>query len=116
MFKVGDKVERTGLNFYKVKTGRQYTVRYVNATADEMELEEVVGSYSISEFKKVGPPTFWMVYNPRHSAPRVQHPTHEAAVAEAQRLARLQPDDTFYVLAVSAIVKAEVSISTTEVK
>lgn len=114
MFKVGDKVERTGLNFCKVKTGRQYTVRYV--TGSVMGLEEVTGSYCFSEFKKVGPPTFWMVYNPRHSAPRVQHPTHKEAVAEAQRLARLQPDDTFYVLAVSAIVKAEVSVSTTEVK
>ena len=41
---------------------------------------------------------FYMVYNPNGKTPKVQHATHAAAKAEAQRLAALQPNDQFYIL------------------
>lgn len=42
--------------------------------------------------------TFWLVWNPRNRPPLVRHPTELVARAEAERLARKHPGDTFYVL------------------
>ena len=41
---------------------------------------------------------FWMVYAPQGGPPRVEHPTAEAAKAEATRLAALYPGRQFFVL------------------
>lgn len=41
---------------------------------------------------------FWMVWNPKRDTPAYQHHSHEAAVSEAERLARLNPGQRFYVL------------------
>lgn len=43
---------------------------------------------------------FWLVYNANRSlnTAKVKHPTEASALAEAERLAAFQPDDTFYVL------------------
>lgn len=42
---------------------------------------------------------FWIVWNPKgRYNPIHQHPTEEAAIAEAKRLAENQPGDTFNVL------------------
>ena len=41
---------------------------------------------------------FWMVWHTNSNRIRRRHPTREAAEAEAQRLAILFPDRTFYVL------------------
>ncbi len=44
---------------------------------------------------------FWVVWNPIHGLPRVQHSSEEAAVNEAKRLARNNKGQNFYVLAAS---------------
>lgn len=49
---------------------------------------------------------FYMVYNPLGNTPRQQHSTKESALTEAERLAKLHKDKTFYVL--EAITKIEV--------
>lgn len=41
---------------------------------------------------------FWMVFNPQAGAPVYRHPTEKAARTEAERLARINPGQTFYVL------------------
>jgi hypothetical protein len=41
---------------------------------------------------------FWMVWNPKRTSPTCQHKSIEAAVAEAERLARRDPGQEFYVL------------------
>ena len=41
---------------------------------------------------------FWVVWNPQRNPPMYKHMTEEAAIAEAERLARLNPDHTFIVL------------------
>lgn len=41
---------------------------------------------------------FYVVWNPARNAPVARHPTRHAARAEAERLARKQPGDRFYVL------------------
>ncbi len=41
---------------------------------------------------------FWMVWNVNGGAPRVQHPTEQFAIGEAERLARTHPGETFVVL------------------
>lgn len=41
---------------------------------------------------------FWCVWNPRHNVPRVKHWSHEAAVAEAERLSSANRGQAFYVL------------------
>ena len=43
-------------------------------------------------------PPFWMVWDPKGSRPKVQHPTRAAAVDEARRLAGVNPGVEFYVL------------------
>lgn len=42
--------------------------------------------------------SFWMIWNPYGHAPTHKHITVESARAEAERLARLNPGVTFYVL------------------
>lgn len=47
-----------------------------------------------------GPPAiFYVVWNPAHGLPRCQHSTLAEARREAERLARLNPDHEFHVLA-----------------
>ncbi len=41
---------------------------------------------------------FWMVYNPQGGAPTYQHSSFQQAKAEAERLARMNPGQSFYVL------------------
>lgn len=43
--------------------------------------------------------TFWVVWNPSGRAPTYRHPSEERATAEAERLARTNPGETFVVLA-----------------
>lgn len=43
-------------------------------------------------------PQFYMVWNPTGVSPTVEHPTHEKAVKEAERLATSCPGHAFYVL------------------
>ncbi|MDM4786309.1 hypothetical protein [Pseudomonas aeruginosa] len=42
--------------------------------------------------------TFWCVWNPDGRSPTVRHPTYLAAEAEAERLARCNPGQSFYLL------------------
>ncbi len=42
--------------------------------------------------------TFWTVWNPARSIPQVRHDTPELAKREAERLARVQPNESFYVM------------------
>ncbi len=42
--------------------------------------------------------TFWMVWNVEGRAPTYKHASHASAVNEAERLARLNPGQTFAVL------------------
>ncbi len=44
------------------------------------------------------PLKFWAVWNISSGPPTYQHHTKEAALAEAERLARLNPGGMFYVL------------------
>jgi len=41
---------------------------------------------------------FWLVWNEQMGFPTHKHPTHEAAKAEAERLARCQQGHTFMLL------------------
>lgn len=47
--------------------------------------------------KKTAAP-FWMVWNPDGRQPRFRHDNQQLAVAEAERLARANPGQEFYVL------------------
>lgn len=40
----------------------------------------------------------YLVWNPRHGSPTVAHPTKERAIAESERLAKLNPGRQFFVL------------------
>ncbi len=42
--------------------------------------------------------TFWMVWSPQGQAPTRKHLTRASAVTEAERLARLNAGNEFYVL------------------
>jgi hypothetical protein len=54
---------------------------------------------------------FWMVYGMGQGAPTVRHASEEAAVAEATRLARRNPDVAFVVLAAThSVLKRDVEI------
>ena len=44
---------------------------------------------------------FFVVWNPDHGLPRMQHLDHEAAKAEAKRLAEQNPGERFFVLGVT---------------
>lgn len=55
---------------------------------------------------------FWIIWTPATTArnPQAQHPSEAVAVAEADRLAKLHPGQTFFVMEV--VGKAEVQQST----
>lgn len=57
--------------------------------------------------------SFFLVWNPKGNSPRVKHNFECQAVAEAERLARLNPSDEFYVLKATHHCKA-VTVKTTE--
>ena len=42
--------------------------------------------------------TFWLIWNEKGRVPTYKHATMASARAEAERLSRLQPGDTFHVL------------------
>jgi hypothetical protein len=53
---------------------------------------------------------FYVVWNSNmkpQNQPMVRHDTYEEAAQEAERLARLRPQDTFYILKALAAGKAE---------
>ncbi|WP_370601141.1 hypothetical protein [Pseudomonas nitroreducens] len=50
---------------------------------------------------------FWMVWNPQAYAPTVKHPTYQAAEAEAERLARSNPGQDFYLLQATQIRRVD---------
>lgn len=53
---------------------------------------------------------FWMIYGDGQRAPAYKHSTEESASAEAKRLARLNPEVTFYILeAVEAVFKRDIA-------
>lgn len=41
---------------------------------------------------------FWLVWNPQGNAPKHRHNSKDEAIKEAFRLARLNPDNEFFVL------------------
>ncbi|MAI35046.1 MAG: hypothetical protein CMM07_25690 [Rhodopirellula sp.] len=54
-------------------------------------------------------PQFWLVWNPEKNPPRKMHGTRMAADEEAMRLARLYPEQCFYVLKAKVGFKCETS-------
>ena len=46
---------------------------------------------------------FWMVWNPARHAPTKRHPSQASAITEAERLARANPGESFFVLEASAL-------------
>lgn len=58
---------------------------------------------------------FWMVYGVDQRAPVVRHSSEPVAVAEAQRLARINPGIEFFVLeSVARAVKVDVELERIE--
>lgn len=52
---------------------------------------------------------FYLVWNPQGGAPTYQHPSYQDAQVEAKRLARANPDQTFFVLeSISGHMKIDV--------
>lgn len=59
---------------------------------------------------------FWMVYGEQQRSPVYEHLSYDAAKMEAQRLARNNPDKTFYVLkAVRGFVFAQQPVTEVEI-
>lgn len=56
---------------------------------------------------------FWTVWNPARSAPTVRHDSREEALREAERLASIQPNDSFYVMQ-AITVSRKVTVTTHE--
>lgn len=55
-------------------------------------------------------PPFWVVWNPQGNNPTMRHQSREAAQDEAERLARINPGQNFYVLAsLSVSFKSDVT-------
>jgi hypothetical protein len=53
--------------------------------------------------------TFFLVWNPKRSAPTYQHASYESALRESERLARMSPGQDFFILqAVSRTKKQDV--------
>lgn len=52
---------------------------------------------------------FWMVWRDHGNAPTFQHGQKSAALAEAERLARLTPGEVFFVMKTTAAVCAPAS-------
>ena len=60
---------------------------------------------------------FWMVWNPKGGRPTRQHESIEAAIAEAERLARCEPGQVFCVLGALRMCQApELPIKWTELE
>ncbi len=55
---------------------------------------------------------FWLVWNPAGGNPHHRHPNHELAVAEAEKLAKKQPGEIFYVLAAEKMTMQPLSTIT----
>ncbi|KRB26290.1 hypothetical protein [Mesorhizobium sp. Root172] len=55
---------------------------------------------------KIERSTFWLVWRDRGNAPTFQHFQKSAALAEAERLARLTPGEVFFVMKSTAAVCA----------
>lgn len=53
---------------------------------------------------------FWMVWREGGSSPTYRHQTKEAATLEAERLAKSNPDQVFYVLKATGAVRARSTI------
>lgn len=49
---------------------------------------------------------FWLVWRERGGSPTHQHWTKDEAIHEAERLARLQPGDVFYIMKSTAALVA----------
>lgn len=47
--------------------------------------------------------SFWVVWNPDQNAPRYRHASEVAAIGEAERLARMNPGQRFFVLEAIAL-------------
>lgn len=50
---------------------------------------------------------FWMIWNPERSAPTYMHDTEAAAETEAERLARANPGQSFYILEATQRVRVD---------
>ncbi len=48
---------------------------------------------------------FWLVWNPVGGPPTYKHPSLESAKAEAERLARLYPGQSFFVLGTRGVAR-----------
>lgn len=58
------------------------------------------------------PQPFFLVWCPTRSAPTVKQPSYGVAESEAKRLARLNPGESFFVLAaVAEAVKIDVGVT-----
>lgn len=51
--------------------------------------------------------TFWMVWNPENRLPRVKHCHERLAVVEAERLARENVGQSFFVLKAESVSRVE---------
>lgn len=51
---------------------------------------------------------FYVVWNPARGGPTVRHPTRRSAAAEAERLARANPGQSFFVLGTVAVAEVPV--------
>jgi len=56
----------------------------------------------------------WFVWNPKGHQPRFVHDSYPSALAEAKRLARLNPGAKFYVLTVQAVAQTKDPVEVTE--
>lgn len=56
---------------------------------------------------------FYVVWQPEHGIPKVQHDSLEQAKAEAERLARLSPGKKFFVLRAMSVSR-HVSVDTVD--
>lgn len=48
---------------------------------------------------------FWLVWNPSNGVPTFKHPTLESAKAEAERLAAMYPNQSFFVLGTCGVAR-----------
>lgn len=55
---------------------------------------------------------FWLVWNPQGGSPTFKHPTFDSAKAEAERLAKLHPNQSFYVLGTCGLARKVESLWT----
>lgn len=48
---------------------------------------------------------FWMVWCPKGRAPTAKHGSHEQAKREAERLSKMNPNESFYILRAEGYVR-----------